>query len=102
MKGLIDTLLVKFLTVLVMVYRYAISPLLPARCRFYPTCSSYALTALRLHGGVKGGWLTLKRICRCHPWGGSGVDFVPLPFYRYSFDWVDRAKLRRRGFGIWR
>lgn len=73
------------LTLIVHFYRYFISPLLPARCRFYPTCSSYALEALRLHGGLKGGWLTCQRVCRCHPWGGSGIDFVPLPFYRYHF-----------------
>jgi putative membrane protein insertion efficiency factor len=46
-------------------------------CRFQPTCSIYALEALRRHGGLRGGWLTLRRILRCHPLGGSGIDDVP-------------------------
>lgn len=58
-------------------YRYAISPMLPATCRYTPTCSQYALEALKRHGPIKGSWLTIKRICRCHPWGGSGYDPVP-------------------------
>ncbi|MGI9261625.1 MAG: membrane protein insertion efficiency factor YidD [Woeseiaceae bacterium] len=62
---------------LVWLYRTAISPLLGANCRFEPSCSAYAEEALRVHGGIKGGWLALKRICRCHPWGGSGYDPVP-------------------------
>jgi putative membrane protein insertion efficiency factor len=63
---------------LVWLYRYAISPLLGANCRFQPSCSSYALEALQRYGGFKGGWLMLKRISRCHPWGGSGYDPVPI------------------------
>jgi putative membrane protein insertion efficiency factor len=62
---------------LVWLYRNAISPLLGVNCRFQPTCSSYAEEALRTHGAFKGGWLALKRIGRCHPWGGSGYDPVP-------------------------
>lgn len=58
-------------------YRLFVSPLLPAHCRYWPTCSAYADTALRDHGAVKGGWLALRRIARCHPWGGSGYDPVP-------------------------
>lgn len=58
-------------------YRYTISPLLAPRCRFYPTCSQYALDAIRIHGGVKGGWLALKRIARCHPLSEGGEDPVP-------------------------
>lgn len=58
-------------------YRGAISPLLPRSCRFTPTCSQYAIEALRRHGPFKGLWLTVKRIVRCHPWGGSGYDPVP-------------------------
>jgi putative membrane protein insertion efficiency factor len=46
-------------------------------CRYQPTCSAYALEALEKHGGLKGTWLTLRRIARCHPWGGSGIDNVP-------------------------
>ncbi|MDO4335125.1 MAG: membrane protein insertion efficiency factor YidD [Bacteroidales bacterium] len=58
-------------------YQLAISPLTPPSCRFVPTCSEYGIEAIRKHGALKGGWLTLKRICRCHPWGGSGYDPVP-------------------------
>lgn len=58
-------------------YRYAISPLTPPCCRFTPTCSQYALEALKKHGAFRGSWLTVRRICRCHPWGGSGYDPVP-------------------------
>ncbi|MFW5679982.1 MAG: membrane protein insertion efficiency factor YidD [Pseudomonadota bacterium] len=62
---------------LVLVYRYGVSPLLGRPCRFQPTCSDYALEALRRHGGVRGGWLTVRRVTRCHPWGGAGYDPVP-------------------------
>lgn len=62
---------------LVVVYRYGLSPWLGRPCRFAPSCSEYALEALRRHGGVRGGWLTLLRLARCHPWGGSGYDPVP-------------------------
>lgn len=63
--------------VLVRFYQLCISPLTPAACRFTPTCSQYALEALRRYGLFKGGWLAVKRIARCHPWGGSGYDPVP-------------------------
>lgn len=63
----------------VLFYRKLISPLLPKCCRYTPTCSTYALEALRVHGAVYGSWLTLRRILRCHPWGGSGYDPVPPP-----------------------
>ncbi|MEI6557577.1 MAG: membrane protein insertion efficiency factor YidD [Rhodospirillaceae bacterium] len=62
---------------LVLAYRWLISPVLGPRCRFLPTCSDYALAALGRHGALAGGWLTLKRLSRCHPWGGSGYDPVP-------------------------
>lgn len=58
-------------------YRYFISPMLSASCRYYPSCSSYALEALTVHGPLKGSWLTLRRIGRCHPFGGEGYDPVP-------------------------
>lgn len=58
-------------------YRVAISPWLGANCRFDPTCSNYAIEALQNHGLFRGGWLALRRIGRCHPWGGSGHDPVP-------------------------
>ena len=66
-----------FFVGLVRFYQLVISPLLGPRCRFQPTCSSYALEAITLHGGIKGGWLALKRIAKCHPWGGFGYDPVP-------------------------
>jgi len=65
------------LRVLVWIYRSAISPLLGTNCRYQPSCSAYAEEALRIHGAFKGGWLTLKRMGSCHPWGGSGYDPVP-------------------------
>ncbi|MDR1682467.1 MAG: membrane protein insertion efficiency factor YidD [Candidatus Symbiothrix sp.] len=58
-------------------YRLCISPLFPASCRYTPTCSEYALQAIQKYGALKGGWLALKRILRCHPWGGAGFDPVP-------------------------
>ena len=62
---------------LVRFYRYAISPWLGLNCRFDPSCSNYAIEALQIHGIFKGGWLAVRRIGRCHPWGGSGYDPVP-------------------------
>jgi putative membrane protein insertion efficiency factor len=54
-----------------------VSPLIGPRCRFLPTCSEYALDALATHGALRGSWLVMRRIGRCHPWGGSGYDPVP-------------------------
>jgi len=62
---------------LVRFYQVAISPLTPATCRYSPTCSHYTLEALQKHGLFSGGWLAIKRIFSCHPWGGSGYDPVP-------------------------
>ena len=58
-------------------YQNFISPLLPSTCRYSPTCSHYAVEALQTHGLLKGGWLAIKRIGSCNPWGGSGYDPVP-------------------------
>lgn len=58
-------------------YQKAISPMLGANCRYTPTCSQYAVEALKKYGVLKGGWLAIKRICSCHPWGGHGYDPVP-------------------------
>ena len=65
----------------ILVYRYCISPLIGPRCRFEPTCSLYALEALERHGPVKGLWLTVRRLARCHPitWLGGGEGYDPVP-----------------------
>lgn len=70
-------LLSKLMLGLIAFYRSCISPLLPPACRYTPTCSQYAQEAIRKYGPFRGGWLALKRILRCHPWGGSGYDPVP-------------------------
>lgn len=71
------SLMARIASLPVYLYRYTLSPILPPRCRYQPTCSEYALVALQKHGAIKGGWLALRRIGRCHPWGGSGYDPVP-------------------------
>jgi len=63
--------------VLIKIYQYFISPLTGAACRYTPTCSQYGVEAIKKYGAFKGGWLTLKRLARCHPWGGHGHDPVP-------------------------
>ncbi|MEO9170096.1 MAG: membrane protein insertion efficiency factor YidD [Candidatus Baltobacteraceae bacterium] len=60
-------------------YQIAISPIFPAACRFYPSCSHYAIEATRKHGAMRGVWLSARRIARCHPWHQGGVDPVPEP-----------------------
>ena len=67
----------RLMLLLIRFYQYAISPMLPPRCRYTPTCSQYAVEAVSKHGAFIGGWLALKRIARCHPFGGSGHDPVP-------------------------
>jgi putative membrane protein insertion efficiency factor len=67
----------RFLLGLIRFYRRAVSPLTPPSCRFTPTCSAYAEEAIRLHGAGRGGWLAVRRLARCHPFGGSGYDPVP-------------------------
>jgi hypothetical protein len=69
--------LARVLIGLVRFYQLAISPWTPAACRFTPTCSAYALDALREHGALRGLWLAVRRVGRCHPWGGYGYDPVP-------------------------
>ena len=65
------------LSALIRLYRRLLSPLLGRSCRFEPTCSAYALQAIRVHGGIRGGVLALIRVARCHPWNPGGVDHVP-------------------------
>jgi len=66
-----------FLRALIWFYRHTLSSFMGRQCRFQPTCSVYADEAIQLHGPWRGSWLALKRIGRCHPWGGSGYDPVP-------------------------
>lgn len=74
---MISRLISELLALPIRFYRQFISPLTPPSCRFTPTCSAYALEALKKHGPLRGSWLALRRLLRCHPWGGSGYDPVP-------------------------
>lgn len=67
----------RILLVLIRAYQYLVSPMLGPSCRFTPTCSEYAVEALKKYGVIKGGWLSVKRVGRCHPWHDGGYD--PLP-----------------------
>jgi putative membrane protein insertion efficiency factor len=67
----------KLLVFLLRAYQLLLSPMLGQNCRFYPTCSNYAIEALRTHGAARGSYLALRRVCRCHPWNDGGVDPVP-------------------------
>ena len=74
----------KLLMSLLRFYQLAISPLSPPSCRFYPSCSNYAIETLRSHGAARGSWLAVRRICRCHPWNPGGVDPVPPAAGKHS------------------
>ena len=65
------------LSVLIRAYQYVVSPLFTPNCRFHPSCSAYALEAVERHGSLRGAWLALKRLLRCHPWHSGGCDPVP-------------------------
>lgn len=67
----------KALVALVRGYQLVVSPILPASCRYHPTCSAYAIQAIERYGATRGGWLALRRIARCHPFRGGGFDPVP-------------------------
>lgn len=69
----------KLVIFLIRGYQYLISPLLGSHCRFYPSCSCYAHTAVERYGVLRGGWLSLRRLARCHPWNPGGLDPVPEP-----------------------
>lgn len=73
---------------IILFYQKIISPIIPARCRYYPTCSNYGKQALEWHGVWSGSWLLLKRIGSCHPLGGHGIDFVPLPLASYLYHYL--------------
>ncbi|OCX52856.1 membrane protein insertion efficiency factor YidD [Mucilaginibacter sp. PPCGB 2223] len=75
--NILKTLLGGLFVLLIKVYQNLLSPLLGAQCRYTPTCSQYGVEAIKKYGAFKGGWLTLKRIGRCNPWGGHGHDPVP-------------------------
>jgi putative membrane protein insertion efficiency factor len=77
LNSTLKTIIRKIAIFPVLVYQYMISPLFPATCRYTPTCSQYAKEAILKHGVLKGGWLGIKRIASCHPWGGHGHDPVP-------------------------
>ena len=70
-------MLKKLFILIINIYKGGISPYFPKTCRFDPTCSMYGIEAINKYGAIKGAWLTLKRLCRCHPWGGVGYDPVP-------------------------
>ncbi|HZA66499.1 MAG TPA: membrane protein insertion efficiency factor YidD [Geminicoccaceae bacterium] len=82
--------MIRLLCLPIRLYRYLLSPWIGPRCRYLPTCSEYALEALARHGPLAGTWLTLRRIARCHPWGGFGYDPVPAPGARGAP--VDRTR----------
>lgn len=67
----------RLLAALIRVYQLTLSPLLPASCRFHPSCSQYTLEAVRKYGAARGGWLGIRRLVRCHPWNPGGFDPVP-------------------------
>ena len=73
----VATLLARVMLALIWFYRNCISPLTPPTCRYTPTCSQYAVEAIKKYGPFKGGWMAFRRIMRCHPFGGSGYDPVP-------------------------
>jgi hypothetical protein len=101
----INNLFYKVIIYLIIFYQKVISPILPARCRYYPTCSNYGKQALAWHGVWAGSWLLLKRVGRCHPLGGHGIDFVPLPLSAYYYQYVPftaLASVKAQGLYVFR
>ena len=74
------------LKILIRAYQLVLSPLLGPNCRYYPTCSQYAIEAIETHGSLRGLWLAIKRISRCHPWHEGGFDPVPGRCLKHSHD----------------
>jgi len=85
----------RLLILLLRGYRYAISPLYGQVCRYYPTCSAYALEAVTEHGSLRGSWLAVRRIARCHPWAAGGLD--PVPPRRTDKHGASPARTRTQG-----
>ena len=79
MSGMASRAVTALLLGLIRAYQYLVSPWLGGACRYTPTCSAYAAGAIRGFGPLRGGWLTLRRLARCHPWGGAGYDPLPDP-----------------------
>ena len=77
LNKIFQTIVGGFFIILIKLYQFLLSPILGAQCRYTPTCSQYGIEAIKKHGAITGGWLTLKRIARCNPWGGHGHDPVP-------------------------
>lgn len=75
--GLFSGIMTIVMSTLIRAYQLFVSPLFPSSCRFAPSCSQYALVAIRRHGPIYGGWMAVGRICRCHPWNPGGYDPVP-------------------------
>ena len=101
----VNSFFYKVFSFLIIFYQKIISPILPARCRYYPTCSNYGKQALAWHGVWSGSWLLLKRIGRCHPLGSHGVDFVPLPLASYNYQYLSPATIiadKDQGLGVYR
>jgi len=102
---IINKIVYNILFNLIVFYQKVVSPIIPARCRYYPTCSNYGKQSLTWHGARKGGWLVLKRLSRCHPLGGHGIDFVPLPLASYSYQYIpftDVPNTDNQGLGVYR
>lgn len=76
-------MLSRFLLLLISAYRYTLSPFIGSHCRFHPSCSLYAREAIITHGALRGTWLTLRRLSRCHPWHEGGIDLVPPCNHRH-------------------
>lgn len=104
-KKIVNNYLYKIIFNFIIWYQKILSPILPARCRYYPTCSNYGKQALAWHGIWMGSWLLLKRIGRCHPLGGQGIDFVPLPLASYHYQYLSAiisSRVKDRGLYVYR
>lgn len=97
-KNIINKYVYYLLIIIIKFYQKIISPTIPARCRYYPTCSDYGKQALQWHGVRAGSWLLLKRLSRCQPFGGHGIDFVPLPLAHYHYFYYSTTGLSTESY----